>query len=410
MPDIISEAIVFVLDASRSMFRSDYSPNRLGASKQTILDFIELRSNNDQENGGASAFGLIDVKTKAQKAFDVPDNAKLEAFAEYLSNLCAGGKSCLGDGLGLAIKILIEDIRTNGARIPRIVIISDGVLTHSKIDPLKMASLAAQLGMKIHALEIGEMKSYSLLKQIAEKSHGKYGYANSYEAMKRFIQDIATSNFLPPGTKSDSNKGKISQTILKKIASPLLTEQEMSKGSQDQKALISRLRGTKSYEKCSICFQTNDPISKTEFNISGAMCPNCGTPMHYSCASQWAKNQNKAGDGTIFRCVHCLYLLKIPASVQTAVQMHKNLKSEIRSDRAQPTETKTVNVSAVLAGSLGESALYSACPVCSGIFEDDEEVIKCGNRMCNAIYHLKCFKKLKDHVCKVCGYKLVQTF
>ncbi|TFH30537.1 MAG: VWA domain-containing protein [Promethearchaeota archaeon] len=410
MPDMISEAIVVLLDASRSMFRADYSPNRLDASKQAILDFIEARTNSDKENGSASAFGLVVIRSSAEKIFDMADAAQYGNFEEYFTNLACGGTTALGDGLGLAIKILIEDIRTNGARIPRILLISDGTITHTNIDPNKMGSLAKQLGMRVDCMLLGEMQAYNVLRQISETTNGKFTHTNNLDAMQRFARDLAVSNFLPPGSKADGSKNRIPQAILKKIASPLLTESEMSIGSQDQKEIIARLRGTKSYEKCSICFQANDPISKTEFNISEGMCSNCGTPMHYSCASQWAKNQNKGGDGTIFRCVHCLYLLKIPASVQTAVQMAQNLKKEIRAENIQNLDSKTVNVQPVLAGTLGETALYSACPVCSGIFEDDEHVIKCGNRMCNAIYHMHCFDKLDDHQCKVCGYKLVQMF
>ncbi|MHA1672052.1 MAG: VWA domain-containing protein [Promethearchaeota archaeon] len=410
MPDMISEAIIFLLDASRSMFRTDYSPNRLNASKQAILDFIEARTNNDKDHGASSAFGLVVIRSTAEKVFDMADGANYGEFEEYFANLACGGTSALGDGLGLAIKILIEDIRTNGARIPRILMISDGTNTPTKIDPNKMGSLAKQLGMKIDCMLLGEMQAYNILRQVSETTNGKFTHTNNLDAMRRFSHDLAVSNFLPPGSKSDGSKSRIPQAIQKKIAKTLLSEAEMSKGSQDQKDLISRLRGTKSYEKCSICFQANDPFSKSDFSISGGMCPNCGTPMHYSCASQWAKNQDKGGDGTIFRCVHCLYLLKIPASVQTAVQMHKNLKKEIRAENLQKADTKTVNVQPVLAGTLGETALYSACPVCSGIFEDDEQIIKCGNRMCNAMYHMHCFDKLEDHQCKVCGYKLVQMF
>ncbi|MCF2138800.1 MAG: VWA domain-containing protein [Candidatus Lokiarchaeota archaeon] len=409
MPETISEAIVFVLDASRSMFRSDYSPNRLDACKLGIIEFIQARLLNDSENSGASAFGLVVVKSQAKKIFDFTDLAKLDEFSNYLPDLVCGGKSALGEGLGMAIKILIEDIRTNGARVPRIFIFSDGAYTPSKIDPLKMASLANQLGMKINAVQLGEVQAYSILKQITEKANGQFLHAKNTENIIRFVQNIAQSNFLPPGSSADASKSRIPQPILKKIASPLLTETQMTKGSKDQQDLIARLRGTKSYEKCSICFQTNDPISKTDFSISGAYCPNCGTPMHYSCASLWAKNQNKEGDGTIFRCVHCLYLLKIPASIKTAVQMHQNLKQEMRSEGMQ-TKTQTVQASVYYARELGDEALYSACPVCSGIFEEDEKVIKCGNRTCNAIYHVKCYDKLKDHQCKVCGSKMVKMF
>lgn len=122
MPDTIPEAIMFILDASRSMFRSDYSPNRLGACEIGIIEFVQTRFLSDQENAGSSAFGLVVVRTKAEKVFDFTDGSKVPEFSDYLGNLACGGRSSLGEGLGLAIKILIEDIRTNGARVPVIVV------------------------------------------------------------------------------------------------------------------------------------------------------------------------------------------------------------------------------------------------------------------------------------------------
>ena len=177
----------------------------------------------------------------------------------------------------------------------------------------------------------------------------------------------------------------------------------MQKGSKDQKELIAQLRGTKSYSQCSICFMSDDPISKVGFNISGRYCPNCAKPMHISCASMWAKSNDKEGDGTVFRCPQCFYLCKIPASVQTAVKMHQEVKKNARN---QTNETQSFTVSPVMAASLGDAALYSACPVCNSIFEEDEQVIACGNQICNAIYHLGCFDKLPNGTCKSCGSRL----
>ena len=71
---------------------------------------------------------------------------------------------------------------------------------------------------------------------------------------------------------------------------------------------------------------------------------------------------------------------------------------------------KSFNVKPQIAKTLGESALYSACPVCSGIFDEDDQVVKCGNPDCNAIYHLPHFEKLPGHECKICGTKLIRLF
>jgi len=405
MPDMISESCVIILDASRSMYRSDYSPNRLEACKQGILNFISSRIENEAAMGGTTAFAFIVIKDKPQMIFNLFDGAKFNEFLKSLNEIKCGGINTLGEGIGMAIKILIEDIRTNGARVPRILLFSDGKYKTRQIDPMKMAMLAKQLTMHIDTIRVGDVEHSNIMKRLSENTEGKYYYSNNVQGILSTTSDLAQSNFEAPGSSYQKGKIKILNAVLKKIAKPLLTEAEMNKGSNDQKEVLARLRGTKQYDKCSICFQSDDPISKTGFRISGRFCPNCAMPMHMSCASMWAKSQDKTGDGTVFRCVHCLYLLKLPASVQTAVRMH----SEVKKRGIKRKEIQTFNVSPISTKKLGSLALYSACPVCNGIFEEEETVIKCGNPNCKAIYHMNHFDQLPESICKLCRNKLVKT-
>ncbi|QEE15106.1 VWA domain-containing protein [Promethearchaeum syntrophicum] len=404
MPDMISESVVIILDASRSMHRSDYSPNRLEACKQGILNFVSSRVENEAAMGGTTTFSFILIKNDPKMIFDIFDGAKFDEFLEVLNKIKCGGVNFLGEALGMAIKVLIEDIRTNGARVPRILLFSDGKYKNTQIDPMKMAKLAQQLTMHIDTIRVGDVEHFNIMKRLSENTEGKYYYSNNVQGILSASTDLAQSNFEAPGSSYQKGKIEISNAVLKKIAKPLLTEGEMNKGSNDQKEVLARLRGTKEYNKCSICFQSDDPISKTGFRISGRYCPNCAQPMHLSCASMWAKSQDKTGDGTVFRCVHCLYLLKLPASIQTAVRMH----SESKKRGVKQKEVQTFSVKPIIAKKLGDIALYSACPVCNGIFEEDETVIKCSNPSCKAIYHMNHFEQLPNHICKLCGNKLVK--
>ncbi len=400
MPDAVSEAIALVIDTSRSMFRRDYQPNRLGACKNALLKFVESRFENDESVGGSTAFALIVFDSRARTIIDFPDGARYEQIKEALEKeVSCGGKSALGDGIGKAIKLLIEDIRSAGARIPRLLIFSDGKFTKSKVDPLKMANLAKQLQMHIDTFRIGEVEHFNVMKRLSDITNGKYTYSNNSQNFLESAEEMGYSNIEAHGA-AYVKKGFTA--IHKKIAAPLLSESQMSKGTNDQQDLIAQLRGTKSYKQCSVCFMSDDPMSKTSFNISGRYCPNCGKPMHVSCASMWAKSNDKEGDGTVFRCPQCFYLTKIPASVQTAVKMHQEVKKEEKT-QSSAANVPSYQVSAVMANSLGDAAMYSACPVCNGIFEEDEQVISCPNEMCNAIYHMNCFSKLKDGRCKSCG-------
>lgn len=410
MPELVPESVILLCDSSRSMFRSDYSPNRLEAVKEGIIRFIQTRKDSEIELGGASAFALVTIDTNPQTIINFDDYATMETYQELLEKIHPKGESALGDGLGYAIKVLIEDIRNSGARAPHIVIISDGKASESRVNPQKMAMLAKQTGIQVDTVRIGDVESYNLMKEIAEIAEGRYYFADNLTELISILTELAAPSILPTGASYGEKQRIISRKVLKKIAVPLRTETEMNKGSSDQQNLIERLRGTRSYQKCSICFMSDDPYSKSNFSLSGRYCPNCGTPMHVTCASQWGKNQDKDGDGTIFRCVHCLYLLKVPGSMQTMVQMHQNVIKETRKKKQQNAGRKSFNVSPQKAIEMGEAAMYSACPICSGIFEEQDIVIKCGNPDCNAIYHQRCFEKLPDHVCKVCGAKNVRLF
>ncbi len=410
IPELVPESIILLLDTSRSMFRRDYSPNRLDACKHALMHFIQTRQDNEATLGGSSAFALISIDTAPEIKINLDDYATRDIFEELFESCTPKGNSAIWDGFAFALKVLIEDIRHSGARAPHIIMISDGKASPSRVDPEKMANLAKQTGIRVDTIKIGDVETVNLLKQIATISEGQYYFADNLNELVEIMTRLATPNVIPTGGNYGGKKRIISRKVLKKIAVPLRSESEMNKGSTDQKELISRLRGTKSYQKCSICFQSDDPYTKGSFSLSGRYCPNCGTPMHASCAAQWGRNQDKEGDGTIFRCVHCLYLLKIPSSMQTKVQMHQNLIKETRARKKKQTQVQTFNVAPQLANTLGEAALYSACPVCSGIFEEDDQVIACGNPDCNAIYHLAHFDKLPNHRCKVCGAKLVRLF
>ena len=410
MPELLPEAVIILLDASRSMFRADYEPNRLEASKLGIMNLIHSRHRKEAEHGGNSAFALATIQDVPHLLTNFNDYLSEEKIQEIIEQIFTKGESPLGDGIGFAIKTLIEDIRTSGARIPRIMIFSDGKSTQSKVDPLKMGRLAKQMGIRIDTIRLGDVSHHNMLSQIAQVSGGTYIFANNANDIMEATTQLAMPNIMPAGSNYGKKSGIVSRKVLKKIAVPLRTESEMNKGSENEKELISRIRGTKSYQKCGICFQSKDPISQTDFNISGRYCSSCGTPMHFSCASKWGLSQDRDGDGTVFRCVHCLYLAKLPVSVQTAVQMHQNVKKQIDSTIHGGRRVKSFNVTPQNARSLGDSALYSACPACNSIFEEEDQVIKCGNPDCNAIYHLPHFEKLPDHICKVCGSKLIRLF
>lgn len=389
-----SENIVICIDTSRSMFRTDYKPNRLVCSINAVKKLIKERLTLDS----SSAFSIIKFSDNAEKLIDFT-NFEPELY-EPLGSLSLGGKSALGDGLALSIKMVIEELRKIMAKAPRILVISDGNYTQTAIDPVKMARLAEGLGIKIDSFRIGEMSQLNILKRLSDLTGGNYYYNNSPDSLLNSAQRLADDNFKVASVKSEKLIEK--PEFLRKIAANLLRVQDLTKS---QETRIKQLRGEADYKKCTICFSENNPYTKGSFYLTGRYCPNCQTPYHVHCLAAWASSltdETLSESGTC-RCPHCFYLLKIPSEV-TQIQKLKILtgtssQKKIGAQKAEVVPADLTNIS-----NLGEEALYKSCPVCHLIFEEHQEVVRCPE--CNELYHIDCFKKLSNSQCRTCGTRL----
>jgi uncharacterized protein YegL len=397
MPETQVENIVFILDASRSMYRRDYNPNRLEAAKEAILSFIRARRAEDAK----SSFSLVIFGKEIKEIIKLSDYSDEDVFRSYFEEITPAGNSKISDAIGIAIKIHIEDIRVVGAKVPKIILISDGKLTNSKVTPTKMAQIANGLEIRIDTIRLGEVEHFNIMKRISELSDGRYFYCNDAANVSLSGRELGESN---KGKKYQ--KSKNFTTILEKIAVPLKTISELNQEAED---VVARIRGTASFKKCGICFAEEDPITKAPFSIAGRYCPNCGKGYHIHCMSQWANN-DKDSNGRVTRCPHCFYLIKIPSDVQQVTKIRDDIKRERESYSTDTTGPAQFFAKTYTAIDLGDSAIYSACPVCNSIFEEDEKVVKCGNPECNAIYHMDCFESYDGKPCKTCGQKMSRSF
>lgn len=379
------------------MFRHDYTPNRLELCKEAIINLVRVRRAEDEKTG----FGLITVGTEIKELLgfdDFCDATSMEAILE--DEIMFGGDSKVSDGIGVAIKMHIEDIRRSGAKVPKILVISDGKFSKTKVQPTKMAEIAKGLEIKIDSIRLGEVEHFNMLKRITELTEGKHFYCNDRNDVLTAAVTIAESNKGKKYQKS-KNFGK----ILEKVAVELKTISELE---QDAAEIAARIRGTASYKKCGICFKEEDPMTKSGFQISGRFCPNCGQGYHIHCMSLWASN-DKDSTGTVVRCPHCFYLIKIPSEIQQAAKIREDIQRDAKMEGSR-SETQAFFAKKYIAKTLGDTAVYSACPVCNTIFDEEEEVVKCGNPECNAIYHLDCSQQVANQPCKVCGKKMTMNF
>ncbi|MGQ4872786.1 MAG: VWA domain-containing protein [Promethearchaeia archaeon] len=395
MSERLAENIIICIDTSRSMFRTDYTPNRLKSCIIGLKHLIQHRIEEDE----ASAFAIVAFSDTAKKIMDFTNI--IEDLYNALDSLRFSGHSALGDALALSIKMQIAELRKIAAKIPRILVISDGNYTRTAIDPLKMARLAQGLSIKIDAFRIGEVSHLNILKRLSDLTGGRYYYNNDVDSLIDSAKKFAEANVKTLGSSSESPIEN--PAFLRKIAANLLRVQDLT---HDQEEKLKALRGEANFKKCSICFQEEDPITKGSFYLTGRYCPNCQTPFHIHCLSGWAasqKNEKLKASGTC-RCPHCFYLLKIPTEVVQAEKLRtlSSSPSSINEKGPEFFTAKKYNDAAIL----GDEALYNSCPVCHLIFEEGQPAVQCGNPQCRALYHLECFAKLDDGICKNCGAKL----
>jgi len=391
-----SENVVICFDTSRSMYRTDIKPNRLFCCTKAIKKLIEERYQGDR----ASKFAIVNFSDSSKKVSGFSEYSE-ELFTS-LDSLRFGGQSALGDGLALSIKIILEDLRRIMANVPRILIISDGNYTETSIDPLKMARLAQGLNIKIDSFRLGEQFKLGMLKKISDLTGGKYFYINDYNTLLKSAKDFAEGNIKQ--SSADSTQMIDNPQLLRKIAAELLNVQDLSK---DQESKIKHLRGEADYKKCTICFQEKDPISKGSFFLTGRYCPNCQAPFHVGCLSEWSSSQksDKLRDSGTCRCPHCFYLLKIPTEVTQARRL-RTLSGTSSQKAIGPKKSDIIPAKLINTSVLGDQALYNSCPVCNFIFEDNQEIVQCGNYECEALYHKECFQQLEKGHCKTCSVKL----
>jgi len=388
--------MVLCIDASRSMYRSDYEPNRLMASINALKRLAELRLEQDPN----SAFAIITFSDTIENILEF--TGSIDAIHSSLNSIRFGGNSAMGEALGLSIKVIIAELRKIGAKVPKILLVSDGIVTNTKADPLKMAQLAQGLNIQINTFSLGDAGSMSILRKISKATGGRFYYTNSPESILESARSLAGENIksfdsLNPQTMLEN------PAFLRKIAADTLRVQDLS---ADQEQRLQQLRGNVDYKKCSICFSDKDPASGGTFYLTGRYCPNCNTPFHIHCLAGWASSMGESSvkqSGTC-RCPHCFYLLRIPTEI-TQVQKLRTLTSA-SSKTIGPKEPNTFPAKVVNINELGEDALYNSCPVCSYIFEEGSEVVECGNYDCVALYHRDCYNKLVNDQCKTCDGKL----
>ncbi len=192
--------ILLSLDISGSMLAEDFKPNRLEASKEVAMQFIDGRPDD--------RIGLVIFSAEAflQCPLTVDHTVLKSFFGQVKSGMITDG-TALGDGLGLSV----YHIKKSKAVSKVIILLTDGINNTGSLDPLTAAEIAKKFGVRVYTIGVGKMGKApypfqtsfgiqyqsidvqideKLLKEVAGMTGGKYFRATDKKKLEEIYDEI----------------------------------------------------------------------------------------------------------------------------------------------------------------------------------------------------------------------------
>jgi len=155
--------IIMVLDISASMLAQDFEPNRLEASKEIAIEFIEQRKND--------RIGLVVYEGQAFT------QCPLTTDHRVIKNLFSGVKTGLikgGTAIGMGLATAVNRLRESKSKSKIIILLTDGVNNSGSVSPVTAAEIAKEFGIKVYTIGVGTQGQ--ALSPIAMYPNGQYKY------------------------------------------------------------------------------------------------------------------------------------------------------------------------------------------------------------------------------------------
>ncbi|MHA1270481.1 MAG: VWA domain-containing protein [Candidatus Helarchaeota archaeon] len=349
------EDTILCIDVSRSMARRDLgSKTRLELVKEAMIEFVKDKLKIDKRD----RFAIVGFSTSAKVILQLTNNQ--EEIINKINSLTPQGISGLGEGVAVSLNILSHEILQEGQNVNRILIVSDGKPWIGTIDPIEKAQMAAELGIIIDTIEVSRSRQSwgeNILESMAQL--GTYHQAMDENLLKIPLKSLSH--------KKDVYDMKKEMPKLSLIATPLINPSELMLemkesidfylGDKEPTCIICRLSG------CGICGNDLDCFR---------ICPYCKNYMHLCCVEKWSES-SKMIEAQVFRCPHCLMLLRlpeikkkpkleIPPPIEVPKEKEDSLtitsafgtKSDKQATEVKPTMEQKSQVKAALSAKVGE--------------------------------------------------------
>ena len=220
--DVTTEGIdiVIAMDISASMLAQDFIPNRLEASKEVAIEFIDSRPND--------RIGLVIFSGESFT------QCPLTTDHAVIKNLFSGIKTGMiadGTAIGLGLANAVSRIKDSNAKSKVIILMTDGVNNQGSIAPLTAAEIAKEFKARVYTIGVGTRgKALSpvalypngqyeydyvdvqideaLMKNISKMTGGKYFRATDNEKLRNVYKEIDLLEKTIIEEKSFTNKAE----------------------------------------------------------------------------------------------------------------------------------------------------------------------------------------------------------
>ena len=192
--------IVLAMDISGSMLAQDLKPDRLEASKNVAMDFINKRIND--------RVGLVIFAGKSftQCPLTTDHNVLINLFKDVKSGMVDDGTA-----IGMGLATAVNRLKDSEAISKVIILLTDGVNNSGMVPPLTAAEIAEKFDIRVYTIGVGtegfapypfqtpfgiqyqdvEVKiDEKTLQDIATLTDGKYFRATNNNSLKEIYKDI----------------------------------------------------------------------------------------------------------------------------------------------------------------------------------------------------------------------------
>ena len=193
--------VVMCMDVSGSMRAMDFKPNRLEASKNVGIEFVNARQND--------RFGLV---VFAGESFtQCPMTTDRAVVINFMKDIDFG---VIEDGtaIGMGLATAVNRVKESRATSKVIILLTDGVNNRGDVGPVTAAEIAASFGIRVYTIGIGSQGTApvpvqdafgrtvtrsmpveideDVLKKIAETTDGTYFRATDNHKLREIYQQI----------------------------------------------------------------------------------------------------------------------------------------------------------------------------------------------------------------------------